>query len=187
MDCEEIENRHPGALDDISLEIAEHLWDRDRTSPLEEGEDGYVWVSDIQAQNATNHEVTGSFWLGGVEYSFRAECGDRNGWVWRFISADESIPDIEIHHTKWALAPNRDLVTQALSDGRGAFLIAKWEALIAREPCKSIPSKYSYDRHFQPGLMVESHWKGKAAEFGFVLVDEETAEEIRRRLKEAGS
>lgn len=188
MDCAEanhIEEKYPGKLNDICEEIAEMLWDRARVSSLEEGEDGYVWVADIQDLNVCNQAITGTFWIDGTEYSFEAECGDWNGWVWRSISADAPVPTIEIHHTKWALEPNNELVGDALMKGEGKFLIAKWDALISREPCKSIPGSYSYDRHFQPGGSVETHWKDKAAKYGFVLVDQETANETRARLSGA--
>lgn len=180
--ADELDTKHPGMMEQICEEIAEQLWDRDRSSKLEEGEDGYVWIADIQAINQANHVLVGVFWLGGVEYSFEAESGDNNGWMWRSISADEPIPSIEIQHTKWALEPNSALVDKALRAGQGEFLVAKWDALSGREPYKSLPGKYAYDRFFQPGILIETHYRDLAAKVGFVLVDQQAADETRVRL-----
>ncbi|WP_306150714.1 hypothetical protein [Roseovarius sp. MMSF_3281] len=185
IDCpeaEEIEQKHPGALDEIAEEITEHLWDRDRISEAEEGEDGYVFIADIVQMNACNHAFTGTFWLGGVEYSFGAENGDWNGWVWREISADKPVPEIDYKPTTWALQPIDSLISKAIEKGQGKFLVLKWDEIASREPYKSLPGKYGYDRHFQPGLKVERYWKNKAAEGRFKLVDQETADETRKRL-----
>lgn len=185
LDCpeaEEIDQKHPGALDEIAEEITEHLWDRDRVSEAEEGEDGYVFVADIVQLNACNHAITGTFWLGDIEYSFEVECGDWNGWVWRQISADAPVPEINYQPTVWALQPLASLVSKAIEKRQGQFLVIKWDAIAAREPYKSMPGKYGYDRHFQPGLQVERYWKEKAAEGYFELVDKETADETRKRL-----
>lgn len=175
---------YPEIMDAICEEITEQLWDKDRTCPLEEGEDGYVWISDIQAMNACNHALTGTFWVSGKEYSFEAESGDWNGWVWRSVAEGEPVPEIKIHHTVWALQPNDGLVSKAIEAGRGAFLIAKWDAFLQRPEYAKMPGKYGYDRHFAPGLKTERYWRDKAAEVGFVLVDDETAKETRKRLSQ---
>jgi hypothetical protein len=155
-ECEELDAAFPGMLDRIAEEITEQTWDRNRCCPAEAEHDGDVCVTDVQAINACNHVIVGSFWLGGVEYSFEAESGDRCGWVWRSISSDDPIPSIEIHHTKWALQPSREIIDKAVMTGTEKFLLAKWDALRFREPYVSMPSKYAYDRHFQPGLQLRA-------------------------------
>lgn len=185
MDCPtavNLEARHPDVMEAILEGIGETIWDHDHTCSLEEGEDGYFWVSDIQAMNACNHAITGAFWVGGKEYSFEAESGDWNGWVWRSVSEDDAIPEIKIHQTVWALQPNEKLVSEAILKGQGKFLVAKWDAFLTRKEYAELPGKYGYDRHFAPGLKTEHYWKEKAGEVGFILVDKETADETRSRL-----
>lgn len=181
-EAERLESLYPELMEAIGCEIAEQIWDRDRFSEIEEGEDGYVFVFDVQAINACNHVIVGSFWAEGTEFAFEAESGDNNGFVWRMVSPDEPIPDIQIQQTVWALAPNDDLVRKAILSDQGAFLVAKWDAFLQRPEYAQIPGKYGYDRHFAPGLKTERFWKERAAKVGFILVSKEEAEEVRARL-----
>lgn len=69
--AEGVEDKHPGGLETICEGRGEQLLDRDRTCALEQGEDGYVWISDVQAVNACNHALVGTFWLGLSNTWFR--------------------------------------------------------------------------------------------------------------------
>lgn len=129
--------------------------------------------------NATNHQVSGAFWLGGVEYAFLVEMGDNNGFMFRELTADGPIPENKVEHARFALAPRQDLITKAVAEGQGAFLIAKWDAMLKREPYNQLIGKYHYDRMFAPGLKTESHYREKAAEVGFQIVSEEEAQQMR--------
>ena len=85
--------------------------------------------------------------------------------------------------TVYALQPEARLVDQAIQSGKGSFLLLKWDAVLRNLPeLAAIPGKYAYDRHFQPGIRVEDHWRKAAAKHHFVIVNEETAAETRRQL-----
>jgi len=169
-------------MDEISLDIGELYWDRDWISGIAEGEDGHVFISEIEMINATNYQISGAFWLGGKEYGFLVEMGDNNGFVWREITDEGPIPDARVERTRYALAPRSDIVQKHLQNGSSALLIGLWESFLEREQYKDLIGKYEYDRMFQPGSKIESHYRAKAAEVGFEIVSKEDADATRARL-----
>jgi hypothetical protein len=185
MDCPtaiDLETRFPGQMEAIAELITDMGWDEKVTSEAEEGEDGCVFLFDRVTLNACNHAMTGVFWLDGTEWAFEVESGDWNGWVWRSVSAEGPIPEIDYKPTVFALQPNSTIVAQAVMANQGKSLVAKWDAFLERPEFKDLPRKYMYDRHFAPGIKTERYWKDKAATVGFELVDKDTANETRKRL-----
>jgi hypothetical protein len=173
----QIERQRPGLIDTIAQNICE------RHDPkIKEGDDGSLYIADRQNIDACNEVIVGSFWASGIEYAFEAENGNNAGWVWRSVSSDSSIPDIEIIRTQWALEPRSDIVAKAIMDGQESILLIKWDALLSRKEIASIPQSYGYDKHFSPGLKTNTYWREKAAEYGFVLVSDDQAKETRARL-----
>lgn len=178
----EIEVLFPGLLDEIATGICEG----DSHDELEEGEHGYFWVSDRHWVNRLNQIIVGSFWVDGVELTFEAESGDRNGWMWRDISPDKPvarIEDIAPKPTVYALQPNEYIVRKSMAQGQSYFLLVKWDAFLKRKDLAELPRKYMYDKHFAPGSKTESYWRGKAEKVGFILVPEDQANETRAILK----
>lgn len=185
MDCEKalhLHDSHPVLMDKICEEIVESICDPNRTCSIPEGDDGAVYIADIQAINAINHVAVGSFWLDGIEYSFEVESGNHNGFVWRSVSEEAPIPDIKIVHQRYALEPSLEIVSKHILEGRQALLLAKWDAMVAREPFASIPSKFAYDVYFCPTDRVGHYWKAKAAKGGFVITTESEARATWERL-----
>jgi len=83
------------------------------------------------------------------------------------------------------LQPSSERIAKAITDGKGPFLVLEWDAMLKNHPkIAEIPGKYSYDRHFQPGGLIESHYRDAAAKHHFEIVTAETAAETRARLKE---
>lgn len=149
------------------------------------GQHGRVYITNVDHMDVINLCASGSIEIDGTEFWFIVENGNWNGTVLR--GWEEAGQQKFEHHTptQWALVPRNDLVGDAIALGRGPFLVAKWDAMLARADVASIPSKYAYDRHFQPGGKVERHWKDAAAKYGFVLTDQEQANEVRARLMAA--
>lgn len=142
-----------------------------------------VTILDRDRLDAINCRAHGVIEIDGVEYSFQVQDGNWNGT--ELLAWDED--KVFEHHvpTKWALQPVARLVDEAITGGRGAFLLAKWDAMLLRQEIASIPGKYGYDRHFAPGLKTEQHWRDAAFKNHFDLVSEEVAAETRGRLAKA--
>lgn len=177
--------KYPEKMEQIAEELGEFYWDREHRCTIPEGEDGHVWIDEIEMINATNHQVSGAFWLGGVEYAFLVEMGDRNGFEFRHLSAGGAIPENKVEHARFALAPRKDLITKAVAEGQGAFLIAKWDEMLKREPYDQLIRKYHYDRMFAPGIKTERYYRDQAAAGHFQIVSEKEAKAMRARLAEA--
>lgn len=149
----------------------------------EYGAHSCVTILEHDRLDAINCRASGIIEIEGEEYTFQMEDGNCNGTV---LLAWESDTPFERHQpTRWTLQPKRDLIDKAIMDGKGPFLIAKWDAMLKRPEIAAIPGKYSYDRYFAPGLKSEQHWKAEAGKHHFELASEETAQETRKRLAEA--
>ena len=162
------------------------MWSGNRECEIAEGDDGHISIAEIEAINACNHVAVGVFWRGGVEYAFEVESGNNAGFVWRSISQDGPIPEIQITHTKWALAPRADVVEKHVQKGSQTQLLTLWDVFLERPDVAAILTKYAYDRHFQPGSKVESYWRGQADNVGMVLVPQEEADSVRALIAQGG-
>lgn len=166
----------PAALrDDLMTAICE-------AAHMGEGQHGCVHILEQDRLDAINARAEGIVTVDGREFWFIVESGNWNGTVlegWEHAGTQDFKPS---PRTQWALAPRADLVSDAIVAGRGPFLVAKWDAFLARPDVAGIPGKYTYDRMMQPGLKIEQHYREVAAKHGFVLTDQESADEIRARL-----
>lgn len=132
--------------------------------------------------DAINVRVNGIVTFNGNEHSFILSDGNWNG---TFLEDWDGPMQFELHKpTVWALQPNNALVGKALMEGKGKFLLMKWDAIIQNRKLDDLPRKYAYDKHFAPGGKTESYWRGKAAEHGFVIVTKEEADATRAALAE---
>lgn len=140
-----------------------------------------VTILDRDRLDAINVRASGIIIIAGVEYTFQIQDGNWNGTE---LLAWESDMPFEHHEpTRWALQPVRRLIGDALVNGKGVFLLEKWDAMLLRTEIADIPRNYAYDRHFQPGVKVESHWKEEAAKHHFEIVAESEATATRKKLK----
>lgn len=142
----------------------------------------HILVSDrIDAINCRAH---GIIEIEGEEYTFQMQDGNWNGT--ELLAWNEDKP-FELHvPTQWALQPTRNLIGEALAEGKGPFLLLKWDAILKNRPeVAEIPGNYSYDRRVQPGGLVEKHWREKAAKHHFEIVTQEEADETRALLATA--
>jgi hypothetical protein len=166
-------------------DVPEHLRE-DAMQMMAEATGGWgshpsVTILEHDRLDAINCRASGIIEIQGNEFTFQMEDGNWNGTV---LLAWESDRPFEQHvPIRWALQPSRELVGRALEEGRGPFLILKWDAILKNRPdVAAIPDKYSYDRYVQPGGKVESHWKQAAAKHHFEIVTEDEAKRTRKRL-----
>jgi hypothetical protein len=171
-------------------DIPKHLQDDVMTNISEAahagfGQHGNVFIIDQDRIDSINVRAQGSVTVEGTEYAFIVEDGNWNGTVlegWEHTGTQTFTP---LPRTQWTLAPRHDLVSSAIAENRGPFLIAKWDAFLSRPDVAEIPRHYTYDRMMQPGCVIESHYRGKAEKLGLVLTDKENADAIRTRLAQA--
>lgn len=139
-----------------------------------------ITILDRDHLDAINVRAHGVIDIDGIEHTFTIEDGNLNGTMLLDWDGDEPF---ERHTpTVWALQPNDRLINEHLAKGQGKFLLLKWDAIIANRKLGDLPQKYAYDRHFQPGLRTENHYREAAAKHGFVLVPKEVADETRAKL-----
>ncbi|CAM5769715.1 hypothetical protein [Bosea minatitlanensis] len=140
-----------------------------------------VTILDRDRHDAINVTAHGIVMVEGVEHRFIVDDGNWNGTVLRDWDGDAVFEYRK--PTTYALQPEARLIDEAIMAGKGPLLLMKWDAILSNhQDIAAIPGKYAYDRYFQPGIKVESHWREAAAKHHFVIVDEETAQETRKRL-----
>lgn len=145
------------------------------------GEHESVTILDRDRMDAINVRAHGIVTVEGVEYRFIMRDGNNDGTVLEDWDGDTVFE----HHkpTVYALQPEARLIDQAIMSGKGPFLLMKWDAMLSNHrDIADIPRKYAYDRYVQPGFVSERHYREAAAKHHFVIVDEETAQETRKRL-----
>ena len=145
-----------------------------------------ITILDWDRMDAINVRASGILDWEGREFWFIVRDGNWDGTALEAWE-ETGVQKFEYHEpTVWALQPRRDLISDAIVDGKGPFLLIKWDAILKNRPeVAAIPGKYAYDRHFQPGGLVEKHWKDAAAKHHFDIVTKEEADETRKRLAEA--
>lgn len=143
-----------------------------------------VTILDRDRRDVINVRVGGIIEIEGREFSFQLEDGNWNGTV--LLEWESGKPFEYSQPARWALQPVRRLVDEAVMAGKGPFLIIKWDAMLKNRPeLAELPGKYAYDRFFQPGGLIEKHYRDIAAAHHFEIVSEETAAETRARLAKA--
>jgi hypothetical protein len=172
--------------DDVLTRISEAAHD-DYGHPECKDIDGLM-ILDRDRMDAINVRISGTIQIGEDEHWFILQDGNWNGTQ---LEAWDDVGDktFERHQpTQWAVQPNSTIVASALSRGKtGAkMLLLKWEAVIDprnKDEMSELPRKYAYDRHMQPGCLIENHYTAAAAKRGFVIVTQEEADETKKRLQ----
>lgn len=172
-------------MDDFVRDIPEHLHDDILTQICEalhypDDTSKNVCVYEHDRINATNVRGKGTVTIDDEEYEFIAESGDNNGF--RFESWNDDRTFERHKPTVWTLAPSSELIANADTDVKKKALLDSWDRLMDRSEISKIASDYTYDRHFQPGTVIERHYRAKASNINMQLVDSEYAEEIRKSL-----
>lgn len=142
-----------------------------------------VTILERDRLDSINVKAHGIIEVDGEEYTFIVRDGNWDGTVLEAWNEDKTFEPF--HRIQWSLQPRRDIIARAIVEGRGLFLIAKWDALLSKPDVSEIVGKYTYDRMMQPGNLIEGHYREKAAAAGFEIVSKETADETRVRLSEA--
>ena len=175
------------AYEAFERDVPEHLRD-DAMQMMAEATGGYgshesVTILDRDQLDAINFRASGIIRIEGEEYTFQMEDGNRNGTD---LLAWQSDRQFEYHQpTRWAVQPRRDIIYRHISEGKGPFLLAKWGAVAKNRDMADLIRKYSYDRFFQPGGLVERHYRELADKHGFEIVTQETADETKAMLAKA--
>lgn len=181
--AEALEKADPSTYEDVLEEIIQVAHTRDYQG-VPEGKDGHVRIDQTITRDAANHTYTGNFQLGGRVFAFVVDMGDRAGTEFQELRESDEAPEIDLAEmmpVPLSLAPRADII--AGHAGREAQLLSKWDGIASREPYASLPRKYSYDRSVQPGVVVESFYRGLADRAGFVIVPQAEAEAIRAKLE----
>lgn len=142
----------------------------------------HVSILDRDRIDAINVRAEGVLTFQGREFAFIVRDGNWDGTVlegWEEAGKQTFEPSTR---TEWTLAPEPSLVSDAIANGTGVFLVKKWDHFITRPEIARIVGSYAYDRMMQPGLKVEQYWKAEAAKHQFVITDKEDADEIRASL-----
>jgi hypothetical protein len=174
----------PDPYEAFEKDVPAHLRE-DAMQAMAEATGGYGAPSNVHLIehdriDAINCRAHGVITIEGVEYVFQMADGNHNGT--ELLSWDEDKPFGRHEPTRWALQPEPGLIDEALAGGRGQFLLAKWDIMIARPEVAEIVRSYAYDRYVQPGGLIEKHYRDKAAKHHFEIVTEETAQETRALL-----
>lgn len=148
--------------EDVLIEIGECLHN-DRNS-------GRVTINQREMIDAINVRGTGILRYKNKEYDFIASNGDNAGFVLEDWNTGKTF--YEINRQEYALAPIIHYPTKL----QAVKALAIWKNLPTS--AAKIPRKYMYDRYFQPGFKVESHWKKEAEKFHMKIVPKEEANEI---------
>lgn len=82
----------------------------------------------------------------------------------------------------WALAPNAQLVSKALAEGRGRALVAQWDELTRTDPWSGIAAAFGAAQAARPGGALASKHRARAASGGFDIVTADQCVALRARL-----
>lgn len=82
----------------------------------------------------------------------------------------------------WALAPNAQLVSKALAEGRGRALVAQWDELTRADDWSGIAAAFGAAQAARPGGALAEKYRAKAASGGFDVVTAAQCVALRSRL-----
>jgi hypothetical protein len=140
---------------DVLERISEAAW-----SPKDAAIHG-VTILDIHTHNACNHTYSGRITHDGIEWGFVIDSGDWNGTQVREWGHAENVRSYDPPKpTRYDFVPI-DPTPKAL------LIHAEWKKT---EWFQEKLRGYHYDRHFQPGIQVETHYRNWAAEKGMKIV-----------------
>jgi hypothetical protein len=143
--------------DDLLERIADAQWNR--------GGEG-ITFRDIHQMNACNHVLSGTIEDKGVVYGFVIEMGDLVGTEVREWGLAE---DVGVYTPPPPPEPATFIPRERMlwADRPEMFKVYLWWR---KQPWFAEKERaYAYDRHFQPGGLVESHYRDWAAQKGMVI------------------
>lgn len=163
--------------DEILERIADAGWDYNKNT-VHHG----VCIHERHTINATNHVYSGTVEHEDVSYGFQIESGDNNGTVvieWG-LEDDVGTFDPGPPPEPRTFLPN----DQFLSDHRPEMfdVYCHWR----NTPWfKEKQGAYNYDRHFQPGSKIETHYRDWAATKGMRIgYLSDLSDKDQKRVKE---
>jgi hypothetical protein len=138
------------------------MWDKDR-------EDEAITITGVHTHNSVNHTITGYVEHAGKTYAFEVDNGDWNGTVVRQWGDPETVPTfVPPKQTYWDFVPKDETMPVTRPGMYMAYL--NWR----EEPWFEEKRRgYSYDNHFQPGLLTERHYRKWADTKGLKLIARE--------------
>lgn len=122
-----------------------------------------VTFHDIHRHDACNHTLSGVVDIGGVSHGFVIDNGNNSGTVVREWGnpEDVGIYDPGPPPEPRTFVPTNDALAWERPGMFGVYLAWRKEPWFT-----DMERSYNYDRHFQPGSKVESHYREKAAKRG---------------------
>lgn len=154
--------------DDVAVDILDRIgdlmWDKERS-------DQTISITGVHTYNSVNHTITGYVEHAGKTYAFEVDSGDRNGTVVRQWGDPETVPAfVPPKPTYWDFVP-KDESMPITRPGMYMVYLA-WR----KEPWFEEKRRaYAYDNYFQPGSLVETHYRKWADTKGMRLIAREGA------------
>lgn len=151
--------------DEVCERICNAHWNKDKAI------DYGVRFIDIHQHNACNHTLTGIVTVNGENYGFVVESGDRNGFVVIEYAPAEECSKVYSYEpppeTRFKLVPENEDELKAYAPEKLAIAM-KW---IQQPHIQEKLRNYHYDRHFQPGCVIETYYKdwAKGLKLKFVV------------------
>lgn len=167
---EEFEKHYgAAAAESVLTRICEAGWAPNRPEPG-------ISNLEVHQHNACNHTYEGVFDYEGVEFSFIVDDGDWGGTVVREFTTEESRGYEMAPPTQYVLVPEKADLRSANPAMYSAYL--HWTKTSWFD---DLQRSYNYDRHFQPGVKIEQHYRDKARQRGlkFVPSDDSAARQVQ--------
>lgn len=145
----------PEPTEEILERICDAGWNKEDTKD--------IVFTDIYTHNACNHTYSGTIMVSGIKHAFVIESGDRNGTVVKQWGDPDKV-------TEFDHGPPPEPRTfipkdSALSVNSPALfkVYAMWRT---QEWFMEKERSYNYDRYFQPGSQIETHYSDWASKKG---------------------
>lgn len=156
---EQFEQQYGSAVaEEVLTRICEAAWNRGKPTPG-------VFLSEVHPINALNHTLEGTVVHNDISFEFLIDNGDANGTVVREFTTEDRAPYVPERPARYTLVPANPHLKAEKPFQYEAFLQHTKQSWF-----KDLVSHYNYDRHFQPGLVIERHYKEQAVAHGLVWV-----------------
>jgi hypothetical protein len=160
----------PAAAEGVLTRICEAGW---APSQLEPG----IKELRVHEHNACNHTYEGVLEYDGIAFSFVVDNGDWNGTEVREFTTEDAAGYEAPRPALYVLVPEKaDLraTNPAMYSVYLHWTRTSWFADIQRG--------YNYDKHFQPGVKTEQHYRDKARQHGLKFVQ---SDDVQARQAQA--
>lgn len=151
------------AATEVMERIADAMWSREGVG---------IHVRDFHTINASNHVMSGIIDYAGERFGFVVESGDNAGTVIHEWGDPEDVGCFEPPRpTLYTFVPLNDNLKAERPAMYDVYLHWTTQAWF-----KDKERAYNYDRHFQPGWLVENHYREWAAKKGLKIAIKEDGE-----------